>query len=68
MRSDAENSLNIHPPRPRPGVSASFCALNPMVTTKQVGGRAGRAFRRCLGFGGGGAPAPPGRRNGSDNP
>eukprot|EP00969_Alexandrium_andersonii_P053583 2357064-Alexandrium_andersonii.AAC.1 len=35
----------FHPPRPRPGDSAPFCAMNPMVTTKQAGGRAGGAFR-----------------------
>eukprot|EP00969_Alexandrium_andersonii_P302065 13352344-Alexandrium_andersonii.AAC.1 len=36
-----ENDLKFHPRRPRPGSSASFCALNPMATTKRDGGRAG---------------------------
>eukprot|EP00969_Alexandrium_andersonii_P305127 13487529-Alexandrium_andersonii.AAC.1 len=36
---------HIHPRRPRPGGSASFCALGPMVVTKQAGGRAGGASR-----------------------
>eukprot|EP00969_Alexandrium_andersonii_P146018 6458730-Alexandrium_andersonii.AAC.1 len=36
---------NLHPARPSPGGSASFCALSPMATTTQAGGRAGGAFR-----------------------
>eukprot|EP00969_Alexandrium_andersonii_P068798 3034398-Alexandrium_andersonii.AAC.1 len=36
----------FHLVRPRPGGSASFCAQNPMVTTKQAGGRAGDASRQ----------------------
>eukprot|EP00969_Alexandrium_andersonii_P221106 9764553-Alexandrium_andersonii.AAC.1 len=56
-RKDLRIGSKLHPTRPCPGGSASFCALNPMVMTKQAGGRAGGAFRE--GPGGG---APPGRR------
>eukprot|EP00969_Alexandrium_andersonii_P226211 9989278-Alexandrium_andersonii.AAC.1 len=35
----------LHPTRPRPESSASFCALNPMVATKLAGGRDGCASR-----------------------
>eukprot|EP00969_Alexandrium_andersonii_P059813 2634177-Alexandrium_andersonii.AAC.1 len=44
-----ENDFKFHPGRPRSGGSASSCALNLMVTTKQAGGRAGgAALRRAL--------------------
>eukprot|EP00969_Alexandrium_andersonii_P084341 3720803-Alexandrium_andersonii.AAC.1 len=46
----------LHPTWSRPRGSASFCALTPMVTTKQAGGRAGGAFR-----GGPRGGAPPGK-------
>eukprot|EP00969_Alexandrium_andersonii_P156565 6921721-Alexandrium_andersonii.AAC.1 len=49
----SRNDLNFHPRRPRPGGSASFCALTPMVTTERAGGRAGGASG---GSRGGGAP------------
>eukprot|EP00969_Alexandrium_andersonii_P136933 6057830-Alexandrium_andersonii.AAC.1 len=55
-RSEAEHSLKFHPPRPRPGDSAPFCALNPMVTTKHAGGRARGTLRGGLG---GRSPHPP---------
>eukprot|EP00969_Alexandrium_andersonii_P354766 15442923-Alexandrium_andersonii.AAC.1 len=47
--------LKFQPRRSCPGDSASFRALNPMVTTRQVGGRAGGASR-----GGPGGRATPG--------
>eukprot|EP00969_Alexandrium_andersonii_P018250 797995-Alexandrium_andersonii.AAC.1 len=59
-RSEAEHSLNFPRPRPRPGDSASFCALNPMVTTIRAGGHAGGAFRGGLG-------GPPGKAQRAQN-
>eukprot|EP00969_Alexandrium_andersonii_P321179 14191651-Alexandrium_andersonii.AAC.1 len=50
-----ENDLKFQPKRSRPGGSASFCVLNPMETTKQVGGRAEGASRGVRGSG-----SPPG--------
>eukprot|EP00969_Alexandrium_andersonii_P223465 9870304-Alexandrium_andersonii.AAC.1 len=44
-RTDLGVGSKLHPARPRPGGSASFCVLNPMVTTKQAGGRAGGTSR-----------------------
>eukprot|EP00969_Alexandrium_andersonii_P129077 5704143-Alexandrium_andersonii.AAC.1 len=44
-----ENGIEFRPRRPRPRVSASFRALNPMATTKRAGGRAGGAFLGGLG-------------------
>eukprot|EP00969_Alexandrium_andersonii_P212989 9405947-Alexandrium_andersonii.AAC.1 len=38
------NDPKVHPRRSRPGGSAPFRTLNPMVTTKRAGGRAGGAF------------------------
>eukprot|EP00969_Alexandrium_andersonii_P025128 1098109-Alexandrium_andersonii.AAC.1 len=52
-----ENDLEFHSRRSSPGGSASFCALNPMVTTTQPGGRAGGASR-----GGPRGRSPPGKR------
>eukprot|EP00969_Alexandrium_andersonii_P277012 12244440-Alexandrium_andersonii.AAC.1 len=43
-RQDFRVGSKLHPTRPRPGGSAPFCALNPMVTMKQAGGRPGGAF------------------------
>eukprot|EP00969_Alexandrium_andersonii_P084979 3748327-Alexandrium_andersonii.AAC.1 len=40
-----ENDLKVNPRRSRPGDSAPFCALSPMVTTRLAGGRAGGASR-----------------------
>eukprot|EP00969_Alexandrium_andersonii_P326376 14420525-Alexandrium_andersonii.AAC.1 len=39
------NDLKLHPRRSRPGGSAPFCALSPMVMTKRADERAGGA---CL--------------------
>eukprot|EP00969_Alexandrium_andersonii_P131891 5832623-Alexandrium_andersonii.AAC.1 len=44
-RSESEDSRTICPARPHPRGSAPFCAPNTMVTTKQVGARAGGTFR-----------------------
>eukprot|EP00969_Alexandrium_andersonii_P258114 11412528-Alexandrium_andersonii.AAC.1 len=48
------DDLKFHPGRSRPGDSASFCALSPMVTMKRAGGCAGGASWE----GSGGAVAP----------
>eukprot|EP00969_Alexandrium_andersonii_P153157 6772848-Alexandrium_andersonii.AAC.1 len=42
---DPGNDLKLHSRGSRPGGSASFCALSPMVATKRAGGRAGGASR-----------------------
>eukprot|EP00969_Alexandrium_andersonii_P078051 3442887-Alexandrium_andersonii.AAC.1 len=44
-RDDLRIGSDLHPTRPRPGCSASFRALNPVMTTRRAGGRAGGA---CL--------------------
>eukprot|EP00969_Alexandrium_andersonii_P293093 12953755-Alexandrium_andersonii.AAC.1 len=43
-REDLRVGSKLHLARPRPGGSASFRALSPTVTTRQVGGRAGGAW------------------------
>eukprot|EP00969_Alexandrium_andersonii_P303310 13408238-Alexandrium_andersonii.AAC.1 len=43
-RKDLRIGSKLHPARPRPVGSASFCARGPMVTTKRAGGRAGGAY------------------------
>eukprot|EP00969_Alexandrium_andersonii_P079152 3491392-Alexandrium_andersonii.AAC.1 len=45
-RKDLRVGSKLHPKLPRPGGSASFRALSPMVTTKRAGGRARTASRR----------------------
>eukprot|EP00969_Alexandrium_andersonii_P012584 548275-Alexandrium_andersonii.AAC.1 len=50
MRSKRElrgpnNDLDVHPSSSRTGDSAPVCGRNPMVTTKQAGGRAEGASR-----------------------
>eukprot|EP00969_Alexandrium_andersonii_P253838 11219291-Alexandrium_andersonii.AAC.1 len=57
-RNDLSVGSRLHPPRPRPGGSASFCALNPVVTAKPPRGRAGGALRVGPG---GRTPPPPGK-------
>eukprot|EP00969_Alexandrium_andersonii_P278440 12308196-Alexandrium_andersonii.AAC.1 len=45
LRGPRERPPNRHPELPRVRSAQSF-ALNPVVTAKQAGGRAGGAFRR----------------------